>query len=299
MLRRGRSQRKIEAKRQAKAAASGFKPKRLEQRLNAILRALYIDLEALPYPERLLAQRFNMYAQNEEDGLVLALLKEVGIATRSFVEIGCGENGGNSGFLALELGFSGLMLDGDERRLQAARQRFDPERIVIRPAFVTRENVNELIEREGFAGEVDFLSIDVDGNDAWLLEALEVVSPRVVAVEYNSLLGPDRAVTIPYAPQFERRAVKPTEVIRARYYGVSLRGADVVARRKGYRLVVVEPRGTNAFFVRDDLAPHIPALEPGAAFRRLNKHQDMLDEGFDVYALAAKHELPLVDLTAE
>ncbi len=275
-----------------------FKSKRLEQRLNAMLRALYVEPEMLPYPERLLAQRFNMYAQNEEDGLVYALLKEVGIQTRSFVEIGCGENGGNSGFLALELGFSGLMLDGDGDRLAAARRRFNLDRVQIQQAFVTTDSVNALIEGAGFTGEVDFLSIDVDGNDAWLLDALEVVSPRVVALEYNSLLGPERAVSIPYDPEFQRKNVGPKDEIRARYYGVSLRGAEVVARRKGYRLVVVEPRGTNAFFVRDDLAGHIGAIDAATGFRLLNKHRNMLDEPYDIYAVADKHGLEFVELEA-
>ena len=60
----------------------------------------------------------------------------------------------------------------------------------------------------------------------------------------------------------------------------------------------LEPRGTNAFLIRDDLAAHVPALAPAAAFRLLNKHSEMQDEAFDIYALSAEHGLELVDLDA-
>ena len=279
-----------------KAVEKTHRGKRLEQRVNALLRAAYIGLEALPYPDRLLAQRFNLYAQNEEDGLVLALLKEAGIRTRSFVDIGCGDNGGNSGFLAIELGFRGLMIDADERKVTASRRRFDDERIAVEEAFVTRENVNQLIASHGLSGEIDFLSIDIDGNDVWVLDALDAVSPRVLAVEYNSLFGAERAVTIPYQPRFSRKDVAPVDEVGARYYGASLRGVAVVARRKGYRLVVVEPRGTNAFLLRDDVATHVPELDPAEGFRLLNKHAEFIEERFDIYAVADRHQLELVEL---
>jgi hypothetical protein len=277
-------------------ALDGLKPKRLDQKLNAILRGLYVDPELLPYPERLTVQRFHMYAQNEEDGLVLALLKEAGITSRTFVEIGCGENGGNSGFLAHELGFRGLMLDGSKERVRAARQRFNADRVTVRQAFVTRENVDALIGEAGLAGEIDFLSVDVDGVDVWLFDAVRAVSPRIVAVEFNSLFGAEKAVSVPYKPDFSRRDVEPVSDVKRLYYGVSLRGIEVAGRRRGYRLVVVEPRGNNAFLLRDDVAPHVPATSAADLFRQLNKNQVHVDAGFDIFAVAERHDLELVDL---
>lgn len=268
--------------------------RRLEQRLDSVLRGLYVDLDLLPYPERLLSQRFHMYAQNEEDGLVLALMKESGIKRRILVEIGCGHNGGNSGFLARELGFGGLMVDGDEAKTIRARRTFNADRISVETAFVTREGVNELIKAHGVGGEIDFLSIDIDGNDVWIWDAIDVVDPRVVCVEYNSLLGSERAVCITYDEFFARSRVSVKG-----YYGVSLRGLEVIAAHKGYRLVVCEPRGTNAFFLRNDVAPHVPAIAAGDAFRMLNKHQPMASAGYDVWMAAENAGLEWVDLEAE
>jgi hypothetical protein len=268
--------------------------RRLEQRLDAVLRGLYVDLDLLPYPERLISQRFHMYAQNEEDGLVLALMKEGGIKHRTLIEIGCGHNGGNSGFLARELGFRGLMVDGDQDKTARARRVFNSDRMAIETAFVTREGVNELIASHGITGEIDFLSIDIDGNDAWIWDAIDIVDPRVVSVEYNSLLGPEHAVSIAYDGDFDRHHVGVKG-----YYGVSLRGLEVLATYKGYRLVVCEPRGTNAFFLRDDVAPHVPAIAAADAFRRLNKHQPRVMAGYDVWSEAKRAGLEWVDLEVE
>lgn len=271
---------------------------RLDRKLDAILRALYVDADRLPYPERLLAQRFPMYAQNEEDGLTLAVLRETGMETHRFVEIGCGENGGNSGFLARELGFSGLMIDGSRDRIEQARRRFPAHRVAVVEAFVSRENINGLIGEHGLEGEIDFLSIDIDGNDLWIWSAIHICNPRVVVVEYNSLFGSDRAVTVPYDPAFARRELEPRRAVRGQLFGASLRAACLLAQRRGYRLVVVEPRGTNAYFMRSDLAPSVPALEPQEAFRVLDKHRQLTEGGFDLWRVVAEHDIPLVDLDA-
>jgi hypothetical protein len=125
---------------------------------------------------------------------------------------------------------------------------------------VTRENINDLVSSHGFAGEIDLLSIDIDGIDYWVWEQLTSCRPRVVIVEYNPFLGADRSVTIPYDPEFDRHRF---DVPRFAYYGASLRALVKLGARKGYRLVLVEPRGVNAFFVREDLAAAVPALDVG------------------------------------
>jgi len=45
-------------------------------------------------------------------------------------------------------------------------------------------------------------SLDMDGMDYWIWEAIEVVNPRVVVVEYQDMLGPDNALTVPYRDDF-------------------------------------------------------------------------------------------------
>jgi hypothetical protein len=207
-------------------------------------------------------RRFGTDSQNGEDGMLLALLAAGGAPTPTFAEIAAGTNGGNSGFLARELGWSGLMVDGSEENVEELRLRFNSPRVRIVRAVVTRENVDELLRSHELEGEMGLLSIDIDGNDLWVWEAVEAVSPRIVIVEYNALFGPTRSVAVPYDSE---RSYQPGGV----YYGASLRALTTVSARKGYRLVAVEPRGSNAFFLRADVAPEIPATSPEEAFAAL------------------------------
>jgi hypothetical protein len=260
----------------------------VEPAVQALLRERHLAPESLPYPERLMSRRFRLSSQNQEDGITLALLNEIGASNRRFVEIGSGLSGGNSAFLARECGWSGLMVDGHAGHMEQVARRFPTATAVA--AWVTRDNIDELIATNGFGGEVDLFSLDLDGNDYWIWEAMTACSPRLVILEYNSSFGPDRAVTIPYDPQFSRRRH------HSMYYGASLAALTRASHRRGYRLVAVEPTGVNAFFLRNDLAPHIPACEPARAYRLLEKYDVLLQQGQDVFRYATESGLALVDV---
>ena len=232
--------------------------RKIDENVDALVRHAFLNGD-LPEPQALLSRRFRGLSQHEEDGLTVALFDRVGAATHRFVEIGAGVNGGNSGFLAKECGWTGLMLEIDAGRAASLRRRFAPTVSVVE-ARVTCENINELVTTNGCAGEVDLLSIDIDGIDYWVWEQLSACRPRVVIVEYNPFFGADRAIAIPYDAQFDRHSF---DVPRAAYYGASLPALVTLGARKGYRLALVEPRGVNAFFVRDDIATGLPALSVG------------------------------------
>jgi len=201
----------------------------LEPAVQALLRERYVDPNTLPYPERLTSRRFRVSSQNQEDGLTLALLSEVGVTSRRFVEIGSGLSGGNSGFLARECGWAGLMVDGHADHMAQVGRRFPTVTAIT--AWVTRDNVNDLITTHNAAGEPDLFSLDLDGNDYWIWEAMTACSPRVVILEYNSMFGATRSVTVPYDPQFDRHRH------HTMYYGASLTALARLSARKGYRLV--------------------------------------------------------------
>jgi hypothetical protein len=247
----------------------------------------------VPFPERLHVNRFRLMSQNEEDGITLELLRRAGFAPQRFVEIGCGTNGGNSGFLVDELGWRGVMLDAGEKNVLAVRRRFNGELLTAKQAWITAENIDELVTSAGFEGEIGFLSIDIDGNDYWVWKALDAVQPRVVCLEYNSFWGPDRAVVVPYDPAFHRRSVADAG---GHYYGASLAALAALATDKGYRLVSTDHRGVNAFFLRNDVAPEIPACEPARAFRLLEKYRSQLERGWDLWTFVNERGLPVVDV---
>jgi hypothetical protein len=174
-------------------------------KIDALLRLQYLpDLGTGDYPFALLAKRFHLISQNEEDGMTLALLAAAGVTGRTFVEIGSGINGGNSGFLAEEFGWRGLMVEMNPERAAQCRRRFgDPGRVTCISAEVNPGNVNALLAEHGFTGEIDLFSLDIDSFDYWVFEAMTVCSPRVLILEYNGYFGPDRAVTIPLGASLE------------------------------------------------------------------------------------------------
>ena len=282
----------------AQTGARGLKgdARRLSIMMQAIQRALFLDPAGLSYPYNLTARRFSLSSQNEEDGIIHAIFDTVGDGSRRFVEIGAGTNGGNSGFLASECGWSGMMLEANEDRLSKLKMHFEPLGITCLGNWVARENINDFIRDSGCEGEIDLLSIDIDGNDYWIWEAITACSPRLVIIEYNSLFGPDRAVVVPYDPEFDRHQVANSiEGGNLYYFGSSLQALNELAKQKGYRLILTEPRGVNAFFLRNDVGQEIPACDPSSTYRMLVKYGR---RGHDLFKYISEHDLPLTDLDA-
>jgi len=281
--------------RQAKAGGwrSGPKSQNLERQLEALERLLRTPQPAIDYPQRLLWNRFQLYAQNEEDGIVFALVMLERPWVGSFVDIGCGHNGGNSGMLARELLFGGLMLDADPDLTRECARLFARRDVHVREAFVLAESIDEQIEAAGLSGDIDFLSIDIDGNDIWIWQAITVVSPRVVCVEYNGLFGAEHACAVPYESAFRRSSDTIPARLRRRYYGASLKALCTIAAERGYRLVAVEPRGTNAFFLRHDIGEEVPGVDPKDAFWMLDKNQQRALRRGDLIEAVLAANLPL------
>lgn len=211
---------------------------------------------------------FRSYSQNGEDGILLYIFSVIGTETKRAVEIGAG-NGiqCNSANLIVNHGWTGLLLDGNEN-LVAQGQAFYrrcPDTFCWPPTllktWVTAENVNSLVSDNGFQGEIDLLSLDLDGVDYWIWKALDVVNPRCVVLEFQDVWGPDKAVTVPYSPDF---VADGTEA-GPEYFGASLAAFTKLARTKGYRLVGSIRYGFNAFFIRDgigeDVFSEVPVSE--------------------------------------
>jgi hypothetical protein len=200
------------------------------------------------------------FSQNGEDGILQYLLALVGTtARRRSVEL-CAAEGieCNTANLIVNHGFHGLLVDGGDELLHVGRHFYEIGRDtwfsppVLAQRWVTAENVNEIVTSAGFSGEIDVLSLDMDGVDWWIWRGLEAANPRIIVAEYNPALGPDLTLTVPYRPDFR---IHDGEGEADRFYfGASLRAFVILARARGYRYVGSQRYGFNAFFVRDDLA---------------------------------------------
>lgn len=202
--------------------------------------------------ESLAATEFQVYSQWGEDGIIQHLLRHVRVARKLFVEFGVEDyTEANTRFLLINDGWSGLVLDGSDAHIGAIRRDdiYWRHNLKAVQAFITRENINDLLRENGVTGEIGILSVDIDGNDYWVWEAIDVISPAIVIVEYNSRFGAGRAVTVPYDPAFVREKAH----FSCAYYGTSLAALVALGARKGFAFVGSNSAGNNAFFVRRDL----------------------------------------------
>ena len=206
-----------------------------------------------------------VFSQFEEDGILLYLFAAIGTSNRVFVDIGSG-NGINSNCanLAINFGWHGLFIDGSEDNIQQGREYYSHHRDTYAyppkfvQAIVQREDINEIIANAGFRGEVDLLSIDIDGNDYWIWDALTVISPRVVIIETHVEFGLNNIV-VPYDKDYMYPGKHPV------YHGASPVAMAKLAQSKGYRLVGANNYGFNTIYVKngheDNLIPEVSVEE--------------------------------------
>jgi hypothetical protein len=193
---------------------------------------------------------YKVYSQNGEDGIISEIFKRIGTTNKTFVEFGVQDGLESNGHYLLFNGWRGLWMDGNKKALKRLKSHFarpiGDGRLTALNAFITAENINTLIgEDGGITGEIDLLSIDIDGNDYWVWKAITVIRPRVVIIEYNAKFPPPCEWVIEYAPSYVWEG--------ADKQGASLKSYELLGRELGYTLVATDLSGTNAFFVKDAL----------------------------------------------
>lgn len=145
-------------------------------------------------------------------------------ATPTFIEFGFEPVQFNCVALAKHPAWQGLLIDGGKDIVEDAR-RLWPDRIRVENAFLSLDNLD--LVRNQFE-KVGVLSIDVDGNDYWILKALIDLAPDIISVEYNATFGL-RPVTTIYDPAFNRMQKDP----RGWYHGASLTALTKLCAEKG------------------------------------------------------------------
>jgi hypothetical protein len=193
---------------------------------------------------------FKVYSQGDEDGIIAEIFRRVGVTNRRFVEFGCGDGRENNTAFLLMQGWSGLWMDVLEKNEQVLRRQWPNELASGQLSFVrsriTADNINALLRQGGAVGEIDFLSLDIDSNDYHVWKAIEEISPRVVCIEYNAKFPPPVEWIMPREDDY---VWNNTDKM-----GASLTAMEKLGAEKDYSLVGCDIIGSNAFFVRSDLA---------------------------------------------
>jgi len=192
---------------------------------------------------------FSGFSQNGEDGILDVLRARLRSDNRYFVEIGAADGiENNTAWLAIAEKYDGIMIEGNAHRSERARRMVAGSNIGVecQNLFVT-PGVAARVASSALHSNPDVLSLDIDGNDYYVAQALfdAGLRPKILVVEYNSVFGPERSATIAYHETFDFTLAHPTQL----YYGVSIAGWRACLSKRGYRFVTVERNGVNAFFV--------------------------------------------------
>lgn len=226
----------------------------IENKTDSLFKVYYRDLAAYDWDQKTAFRNaeFKIFSKHGGDGILAYIFSKIGTTNRTFVEMGV-EDGRecNTANLSLNFGWKGLMIDANDEWIRSAKNFFEErlgdraDNVKLTACFITAENINQLIASNGHKGEVDVLSIDIDGNDFWVWRAINIINPRVVVIEYNASFG-HRSLTVKYNP--EHRYNRPL------YFGASLVALSKLAKEKGYILVACDCHGHDAFFIRKDAA---------------------------------------------
>jgi hypothetical protein len=217
---------------------------------------------------------FSVFSQFEEDGMLLYLFSIIGMDNKQFVEIGSNDGiNSNCANLFFNFGWYGLFIDSDKWSINRGKRFYKkyPNPWQYKPTFccskVSRENINQIIQENNFSGTIGLLSIDIDGNDYWIWDALTVVEPLVVIIETHNEFGL-RDIVVPYDPDSQLSKKHPL------YHGASPVAMVKLAKRKGYRLVGANNLGFNFIFIKDGIADN---FIPEVSVESLLKHPSVAE----------------------
>jgi hypothetical protein len=188
--------------------------------------------------------KFQNYSQNGEDGIIQHILSEIG-KDNFIVELGCldGYKLSNSRNL-IEKGFKSILIDTDN--VETDNQEVKKHQLI-------KENVNAILKTYQCPDTFDVLSIDLDGNDFWILdEILTQFSPRLIVSEFNACLPKNLSITIKYDPDFVWK--------KDSYFGFSFAAGKKLAAKHGYT-VVYQNDNINMYMIKNEYLKNVTVPE--------------------------------------
>jgi len=208
-----------------------------------------------------------VFSERGADGIIQYLINKIEIKNKVFVEFGVEDyRESNTRFLLINDLWKGLVIDSGKKSVSKIKKDFIYYKYDIKAvqAFITKENINQIISNAGISGEIGLLSIDIDGNDYWIWETINIINPAIVICEYNSLFGTKFPVSIPYSIHFNRTKAHFSNL----YFGASLPALLSLANKKDYNFIGSNSAGSNAFFVKKELSSRLKNYTADEGYRQ-------------------------------
>jgi hypothetical protein len=237
---------------------------------------------------------FKIFSQFGDDGIIQYLIKNIEIKNEIFIEFGV-ENylESNTRFLMMNNNWSGFVMDGSDEAMNILKNQKWYWRYCLthKAVFIDKDNINALLESTGFSN-IGLLHIDIDGNDYHILKEIDLskLNPSIIIMEYNSVFGKDRLVTVPYDNNFNRTKSHFSNL----FFGASLPALNYAAKEKGYSLVGCNLAGNNAYFVRKDLLNEkVKELSIEKAFKE-SKFRESRNKDYSLSYIAGKERFEII-----
>jgi hypothetical protein len=184
-------------------------------------------------------QQESIFSETGEDGVIRYLFRTIGTTNKYYVEAGTTSGKAcNTRYLREREGWQGLMLDGG----------FENVTINLHKHFLSVDNIASLLHSYSVPQAFDFLSIDIDGVDYYVLEAIlkGKFRPRVVVLEYTSAIPMPHTTSTAYSKEFSfDYEFGPV--------GMSLGASLLLMKKFGYSFVFCTGELINAFFIQSDI----------------------------------------------
>ena len=234
----------------------------------------------------------NVNSQYGEDGILEKALEVIGSNDKCCVEFGAwdGKYYSNTYNLLHNLGYTGILIEGDESRYQDLLKEAD-KNTNIRPVcayvgFTPEDNLDTLLEKHNIPLDYDLLSIDIDGNDYHVWETTTRYRPKLVIIEYNPTIANDVSFV-----QEKNMAISQ---------GSSIRALAELAKKKDYELISTTL--LNAIFVDNKYFPLFEVNDNRVeTLRTDNTYVTYIFNGYDGtvfvrgYGKMGWHHLPYVE----
>ena len=204
---------------------------------------------------------YKITSQNNEDGIIEYLFSKIP-NNKFFIEIGFEFSEFNTLNL-IRKGWNGVLIDQNKLENLLTNRLinfyFPNSKINIITSNINRDNINKIIQESLELTEIDFFSLDIDGNDYWVLKNMNIENIKCICIEYNHWLGSKSKKTIPYTENFNFK--------NDGYFGASLAAFNDLLKTRNFSLVAIDSSGTNAFFVNNKFAHLFEVLDPELSFK--------------------------------
>ena len=253
------------------------------------------ELQNLNDSNNLNDREFKVFSQFGEDGIINFLVKKTGIKDdeKFFVEIGVGDYSEcNTKFLLMNDFWTGVVIEGNKESANHIKDKGICWKYGLKviSEWVRKDNIKSLIEKNVSNNKIGLLSLDIDGNDYWILNEIKNIKPIIIIVEWNSLFGSKKSVTTPYDDNF----VREKKHFSGQYWGASIKAFHDLMKSRGYFLVGSNMAGNNLFFVREDRKNDLIEKKTSEAFQK-QIFKDSRDENGKLNFLDNREKLKVIE----